>query len=131
MTGIDILERHAEELREATGLTVDLIEDGNRVFVLLHQVPLPPGHFRLTSTDVLFIADKQYPHSAIDMFWVELGVLRPDGSVPPGADSIEPYMNRSWRRFSWHRNGVWDPTRNGLLDHYAFMESRWVAEVRG
>ena len=123
------LARHAQELREATGLAVDLIEEGDRVFVLLHQVPLPPGYFRLAATDVLFITDRQYPCSALDMFWTELDVVRPDGRIPQGGDSIETYLGRSWRRFSWHRNGVWDPARNGLLDHFAFMESRWALEA--
>jgi hypothetical protein len=33
------------------------------------------------------------------------------------------------QRFSWHRNGVWDPNRNGLLDHFEFMQARFAADV--
>ena len=59
----------------------------------------------------------------------KVGVLRPDGSVPAGADSIETYLGRQWRRFSWHRNGIWNPSGNCLLDHFEFMQDRFVREM--
>ena len=124
------LEQHADEFRAATGVPVELGEDGLRVFVLLRKAPLPPGLFYLAATDILFITDQQYPFSAFDMFWTELDVIRPDGSIPQNAEVIEGYLGRQWRRFSWHRNGIWNPARNGLLDHYAFVESRWGTETQ-
>lgn len=130
MAAIDELRRHAQELTASTRLEVDLIEEGNRIFVVIRAVPLPEGLFRAATTDVLFITDQQYPFSAVDMFWTEIEVLRPDGSPPQNADVIEQYLGRSWRRFSWHRNNVWKPGGNPLLDHFAFMESRWAAERR-
>jgi hypothetical protein len=130
MPALQELQRHAEELSEATGLVVEVIEEGGQLFVLLRKVPLPSGLFRLTSTDVLFITDQQYPLSALDMFWTEPDAIRPDGSIPQNADSMQTYLGRQWRRYSWHRNGVWNPARNGILDHFAFMESRWAAEKR-
>jgi len=130
MAALDELRKHGGELTEVTGMAVNLIEEGARILVVLSKVPLPPGSFRLGSTDVLFITDHMYPLSAMDMFWTELDVVRPDGSIPQGAESIEQYVNRSWRRFSWHRNGSWNPTGNPLLDHLAFMESRMAVEAR-
>lgn len=124
------LRQHAEELHQATGVTVELVEEGGRIFVLLHNIPLPSALFKLGSTDVLYVTDQQYPFSTMDMFWTEVDVLCPDGSIPQNADIIETYLGRQWRRFSWHRNGVWNPARNGLLDHFAFMEARWTAEAR-
>jgi hypothetical protein len=123
------LQHHAERFREETGVPIELIEDGLRIFILLRKVPLPPGLFRLNATDILFITDQQYPFSALDMFWTELDVVRPNGSIPQNVELIETYLNRQWRRFSWHCNGAWNPTSNGLRDHYAFVESRWVAEA--
>jgi hypothetical protein len=132
MSALETLGRHAKEFREATSLTVEIIEEpgGSRIFVLIRQVPLPPGLFRVENSDTLFIADRQYPDSAIDMFWTEVPVVRPNGAVPQGASQIEHYLNREWRRFSWHRNGKWNPSGNGLLDHFAFMESAWTAEAK-
>ncbi|HXG08681.1 MAG TPA: E2/UBC family protein [Gemmataceae bacterium] len=130
MPGPQELQEHAKELTETTGVQVEIVEEGSRVFVLLRKVRLPPGLFRVGETDILFITDQQYPLSALDMFWTEVDVVRPDGSIPQSAEAIETYLGRQWRRFSWHRNGVWNPARNGLLDHFAFVESRWVAEKR-
>lgn len=123
------LQRDAEELEQSIGIRVELLEIGAQILVLLHEVPLPPATYRMTATDILFVADHQYRCSALDMFWTELGVLRLDGAVPENADVVEQYAGRSWRRFSWHRNGVWDPSRNGLLDHYEFMLDRFAKDV--
>jgi hypothetical protein len=124
------LDRHVDELREATGLAIDLLQEPGRVGVALRQVPLPAGLFRIATTDVLFLTDEQYPLSALDMFWTDLEVVRPDGSIPQGAEAIEAYFGREWRRFSWHRGGPWVPTGNKLLEHYAVMERRWAVEPR-
>lgn len=130
MTGADLLRRHLAELTQEVGVEGEVIEEGLRLYVLLRKVPLPQGLFQLTASDVLFMTDQQYPLSAMDMFWTELGVVRPDGSIPQNAESIEGYLGRQWRRFSWHRNEVWNPSGNPLLDHYSFMEARWDEERR-
>ncbi len=131
MTARETLERHAEEFRQATGLAVDILEEGgNRIFVIIRQVPLPHGLFNVEKSDMLFLTDKQYPFSALDMFWTEVPVVRANGMVPQGAEQIETYLNRQWRRFSWHRNGVWNPSTNGMLDHFSFVESAWATEAK-
>lgn len=131
MTAREILDRHAAEFQEATGLQIELGEDGaGRIFIVIRQVPFPLGLFGVDKSDVLFITDRQYPYSALDMFWTEPPVVRANGTVPQGADSIETYLDRQWRRFSWHRNGLWNPAGNGLLDHFAFMESAWATEAK-
>jgi hypothetical protein len=115
-------ELHADvaELKDLTGLTVEVTSIGVQVFLVLRKVILPPGAYRVGVTDSLFITDQQYPMSAMDMFWTDPDVLRPDGSVPQNADVLETYLDRQWRRFSWHRNGTWNPNRNGVVDHYEF-----------
>jgi hypothetical protein len=131
MTAREILDRHAAEFQEATGLQIELCEDGGgRIFIVFRRVPFPPGLFGVDKSDVLFITDRQYPYSALDMFWTDVSVVRANGTIPQGADCIETYLDRQWRRFSWHRNGVWNPAGNGLLDHYAFMESAWATEAK-
>jgi Prokaryotic E2 family E len=132
MTAKDILEKHAEELAAQTGLKVDVVERDNQLFVVIHNYKLPAGVARVERTAILFIADLQYPLSAMDMFWTDLEVVRPDGSLFEGADNIAAYLERQWRRFSYHRNDIWSKDGNPLLDHFAFMETRWTpkAEAR-
>ncbi len=130
MTARDLLARHMAELAERVGINGEVQEADGHLFVVLEKVPLPSAAFLLASTDVLFIADYQYPLSAPDMFWTSPEVLRPDGTVPKGAEWVETYLGRRWRRFSWHRQGAWRPTGNRLLDHFALMEERFAIETR-
>jgi hypothetical protein len=129
MSALDELRRHADELEKDAGNRIQLVESVMQIFVLLEKVQLPAGAYRPDHTDVLFITDQQYPVSAMDMFWTEVDVVRPDGSIPTGGDSIESYLDRQWRRFSWHRNGIWKPTGNCLLDHFEFMQARFAEDV--
>jgi hypothetical protein len=128
MSSRERLETHGAELSESLGINAKVHEAGRRLYVLLEQVALPPGAFRAAQTDVLFMTDHQYPLSAMDMFWTEPGVLRPDGSIPRGAEWIETHLGRRWRRFSWHRQGSWRTTGNPLFAHFALMEARFAIE---
>lgn len=130
MTAKEILEEDVKGLETATGLKVQVAEQDNRLFVLVREYSPPKGVSRLEKTDVLFIADLQYPLSAMDMFWADVGVVRSDGSLFENSEQIEEYLNRKWRRFSYHRNGVWNPVGNPLLDHFSFMESRWTGRAK-
>src|SRR5712692_11772244 len=100
MFAIDDLRKHAAQLAAVGGIVSSLVEEPGRIIVILAKVPLPPDSFRLRETDLMFIADLMYPLSAMDMFWTEIDVVRRDGSVPQGAEAIEQYVGRSWRRFS-------------------------------
>ncbi len=129
MSAIALIARHLDELTSELGIGGRVVEAEGRLYVLLDKVPLPPGAYNLTHTDVMFMTDHQYPLSAMDMFWVEEELLRAEGAVPQGGDSVETYVNgRRWRRFSWHRQGAWRTTGNPLLDHFALMEARFAIE---
>jgi hypothetical protein len=126
---LEELRRHAGELAQDAGVAVDIEQQGAQVLVILRDLALPAGAYNMTSSDVLFITDAQYPLSAMDMFWTDVGLLRADGSVPLNAESIESYGGRQWRRFSWHRNGLWNCNGNPLLDHLEFMYARFAKDV--
>jgi Prokaryotic E2 family E len=126
---LEEVQADASELEALTGVKVEVRSAGLQVFLVLRQVTLPATAYQVDVTDVLFITDQQYRMSALDMFWTDLGVLRPDGTVPQNADLIETYLERQWRRFSWHRNGRWEPNRNGLVDHYEFMVARFAIDA--
>ena len=126
---LEELRADVAELQQVTGLTVDIVPVGVQVFLVLRKVLLPPGAYRVAATDVLFVTDQQYRMSAMDMFWTEVDVVRQDGTVPQNGDLIETYLDRQWRRFSWHRNGTWNPNRNGVLDHYELMQARFAIDT--
>lgn len=125
---LEELRRHVEELALQAGVSVDVEQNGVQVYIILRDLPLPTGAYRVGSSDVLFIADTQYPLSSMDMFWTDPDVVLSDGSVPRGGDRLEIYCGRQWRRFSWHRNGIWNPSGNCLLDHFEFMQARFALD---
>ena len=127
---LEELRHHADELTERIGVQVDINQVGVQVFVILRSLKLPPEAYQIATTDVLFIADSQYPLSAMDMFWTDPSVLLPGGAVPASADRIESYLDRQWRRFSWHRNGCWNVNGNPLHDHFEFMQYRFSMDVK-
>lgn len=128
MTPPVLLQLHADELAALVGVKVEIAESGTQVFVLVHDMPLPDVYSQPSCT-ALLMTDALYPRSAMDMFWLEEAVARRDGRAPDGADSLESYVGRTWRRYSWHRNGVWRTLGNPLLDHYEFMQARLAMEV--
>jgi hypothetical protein len=123
-----LLQLHAGELEELAGVKVEIVEAPPQVFLLIHNVPLPAAYAQASCT-ALLMTDPLYPRSAMDMFYLEEGVGRTDGRMPAGTESVEVYVDRSWRRYSWHRNGVWRTTGNPLLDHYEFRQARLAMEV--
>lgn len=130
MSGLEVLQEHAALLGEVTGLRIEVQQNGNQLSVVLHGYTMPPGTSSVAQTDILFLGDTQYPMSSMDMFWTDLGVVRADGTGYENSDSIEEYLGRKWRRFSYHRNGIWNQAGNPLMDHYSFMETRWTAKAK-
>lgn len=127
MTAEEVLRAHTEELAEKTGLVAQVLAEGGRLFVWLQGVPLPNG-WALPVSDVLYVTDTAYPLSALDMFWTETGLTLASGALAANTEVVERYLDRDWRRFSWHAPASGRPVENPLLDHYALMEDRLARE---
>jgi hypothetical protein len=123
-----LLQVDAGELERLAGVQVDLVDASPQIFVVIHEMPLP-GVYTHARCTALLQTDVLYPRSAMDMFWLDAEVGRADGGAPAGTESVESYLGRWWRRYSWHRNGVWSTAGNPLLDHYEFMQARLAMEV--
>ena len=61
MPDLKELRDHARELTDVTGVVVEIIERGDRVYVLMKKVRLPVCVYRLTESDVLFITRLPIP----------------------------------------------------------------------
>jgi Prokaryotic E2 family E len=108
-------------LREG-GQAVEVVEDGTRFYVVLSSYELPET-YQPRVTDLMMIADYQYPVSALDMFWTEPHVRCLTGSWPQNADQFEPHIGRSWQRWSWHYPG-WSPSTHSLITHLEVYSDR-------
>ena len=99
----------------ALGHAVDVVEDGTRFYVVFSDFALPPCYVP-NRTDLMFVADYQYPMSALDTFWTEPHVRIPSGAWPQSADQFSEYMGRSWQRWSWHHTN-WNPSLHSVATH--------------
>ena len=111
----------------AEGQQVELVDSDGMACVLFHGYPLPRGYNK-TSTELLLRLPPSYPNGKPDMFWVEPDVLLANGSAPLSGDSMETYMGRQWRRFSWHL-ASWNPARDDLRTYVEFVNRRLAKGV--
>src|SRR5947209_2730416 len=114
------LEQELNELRAHHQIQV--IEEAEIINVILLDFAVGPGYCR-SHSDLLLRIPRSYPDAGPDMFWMGLEVLLENGQVPQAADSRERYVERDWRRFSWHRppSTPWNPNVDNLHSHLEFI----------
>jgi hypothetical protein len=118
------LAADVEELR-GYGHNVSVVEDGTRFYVVIKDFQLPESYVP-SVTDLMLIADYQYPMSALDMFWTEPHVrCGSSGGFPQAADQFEGHAGRTWQRWSWHYQG-WDPATHSLSTHLEVCLDRLI-----
>ncbi len=114
------LEKELEVLKEQ--FTIEIVEDPNLINLIFKNFPLGEG-FSVSASDLLLQVPKTYPDTGPDMFWTDTSVTFADGRIPQAAESIEQYLGRSWRRFSWHRP-AWNPVIDNMHSHIEFIYRR-------
>jgi len=107
------------------GYTLEVTEEGQRIYLTFQNFSLGSAYSPSVSSLMVFTS-VQYPNAGFDMFWVEEGVKLASGGIPQAGDSVETYLGRRWRRFSWHlpQNRPWNPSRDSLLTWLAAVEER-------
>jgi hypothetical protein len=116
------LQRELDELK--LGHEIEVTEDPDFINLIFKNFKLGDGYSRATS-DLLLRMPRSYPDAGPDMFWVSPEVTLASGSLPQAAESVENYLGRNWRRFSWHRPGnKWNPTVDNLHGQIEFIDRR-------
>jgi hypothetical protein len=116
------LDAHVADL-QTHGYRIEVVQEGPRLYLLFRDFPLGP-HFVPQTSDLMVFTTVDYPIAGFDMFWVSDNVKLASGSVPKAAESVEPYLGRQWRRFSWHLNRPWNPSRDSLHSWVTHVEER-------
>lgn len=111
-----------EGLRE-DGYSIAIVEDGNRYYIVIESFVIPSEAYVPRATDVMVMADYQYPMSRMDMFWTDPVVSRTSGGYPQNADQFEDYAGRRWQRWSWHYP-TWDPACDNVRTHLEVVHDR-------
>lgn len=116
------LAKDVDSLRQE-GQQIDVVEDGTRFYVILKGFRLLDRRYVPQVTDLMVIADYQYPVSKLDMYWTDPQVHLVSGALPLNADQFELYASRRWQRWSWHYP-VWDPSKHNLRTHIEVFHDR-------
>jgi hypothetical protein len=114
------LERELEELRASSKL--EIVEDAEVVNLLFRDFPVGEG-FNVPACDLLIRIPRSYPDAGPDMFWTTPELALSDGRVPQSAESVEVYLGRQWRRFSWHRSH-WNSSLDNIHGYLEFVRRR-------
>jgi hypothetical protein len=121
----DELTKDLQFLKEC-GYVFELIEEGPRIYIVFKNYPLPPGVYSSDKTDLLIFTTQFYPNAGFDMFWVDENLKLKNGSVPRNADSLENYLEKRWRRFSYHPYTAkpWNPSEDSVGSFMGNVERR-------
>ena len=127
MSAPDRLLADVEAMRVA-GYQVAVHEaGGSRFYVVVADVELPAA-YEPRRTDVLMVADYQYPMSALDMFYTYPKVSCVSGVLPQNADQPMQFDDApetagiEWQRWSYHYPG-WNPAHHSVGTHFdVFIE---------
>lgn len=118
------LDAHIAEL-QTYGYRIEATQEGSRLYLIFRDFPLGPN-FQPQKSDLLVYTTVDYPNAGFDMFWVSPDVKLANGGVPKAAESVETYLGRQWRRFSWHLNRPWNAGRDSLHSWMSHVEERFV-----
>ncbi len=88
-----------------------VVLEANVTCIVLESFRLPAGYDR-PQADLLLRLQPGYPDVPPDMWWFDPPVRFGDGGAPPATESMEPYLGRTWQRWSRHLSaGQW---RSGI-----------------
>lgn len=108
------------------GFVYELVENGGRIFILFKDYLLPPKLYNLEKTDLLIFTTPHYPNAGFDMFWVDENLRLNNGGLPKSGESVENYLGRNWRRFSYHPYTAkpWNPSDDNVVTFMGYVDQR-------
>ena len=105
------------------GISYQLANEANMTCVIISTWPLPPG-FNHANADLLLRLNAGYPDIPPDMWWFSPDVTLASGERLPATEVVEPYLNRTWHRWSRHFNaGQWQSGIDGLESYLALIRA--------
>ena len=114
------------EILKEQNYSYEIVEESGRVNILFKGYPLPSGIYNQEKTDLLIFTTPQYPNAGFDMFWVDENLKLQNNTIPQNGDSIEVYLGRRWRRFSYHpyNSKPWNPSEDNVVSFMSYIEQR-------
>ena len=102
------------------GLDYATHTDGPFTAIVIRGYRLPVG-LQPEAVDMLIRLPPGFPDAAPDMFWTMPKVLTSAGTVIPGTEAQEMYLDQTWQRWSRHIGGQWRPGIDNLGTYLAYI----------
>jgi hypothetical protein len=97
--------------------------EGGMICLVIKDFELPHG-YQPAMVDLLLRLPVQFPEVSPDMFWMDPSVTYEGGVVPPAADLREPYLGRTWQRWSRHFGAsLWRPGVDDLRSYLRLIRT--------
>jgi hypothetical protein len=117
---ISMLREQDRDTLTATGLTYATSGDGGMTNLVLKGFAVAPG-LSAEKVDLLLRLPLGFPDAAPDMFWVSPSLKTDVGAQIPGTELLEPYVGRTWQRWSRHIAQQWRPGIDNLETYLAYV----------
>jgi hypothetical protein len=115
------LETDINKLKE-TGYSVVVHRENNQILVVIEKYRVPSG-WNKSETTLLLVTDIGYPNSKMDMFWTDLDFKLSGERIPQAGDTVQPFIGKQWRRFSWHVQ-KWNPAVDNVITYLGTVDAR-------
>lgn len=93
-----------------------------------HLVVIPdytmPAHWETDTADLMVMVPDGYPLAGLDMFFMSPAITLTGGRRPAGGEGQVNMLGRQWQQISWHYQRPWNPSRDTLLTHLHFCNTR-------
>lgn len=96
--------------------TVEIVDGFVHVVLAEFQTP----GLDQAQVDLLLRLPVGFPDATPDMFWVA-PALTANGAAIAGTELNEPYLGRTWQRWSRHIGGQWRPGVDNLETYLAYV----------
>lgn len=106
----------------STSWRYDLAQDGQFVFLVIYEYPLPTG-YAPAHADLLLRLPQGFPDAAPDMFWFCPVVTYSNGAQPPATGDRLSYAGRTWQRWSRHLATAWRPGIDNLQTYLRLIRT--------
>lgn len=100
-----------------------LATEANMTCVIIPAWRLPPG-YNHSQADLLLRLSAGYPDIPPDMWWFDPAICLANGQAVQATELIEPYLGRTWQRWSRHFvPGQWQSGIDGLESYFALIRA--------
>lgn len=117
---------------ERKGYTFEESSEDGMLCIVIKGYQLPIG-YDPPITDLLLRLPPGFPDVPPDMFWCNPAVrLTATGAYPQAAELMQPFLGRTWQRFSRHMApGGWLPGTHTVQNYLSLIRRNLEDTVKG